>query len=117
MNNWSTTQDIRDWLPKDIETVAKGHGYSYSRTFETNCRPYKEHILFEAPRKTVELHTATDDSMLGRITITKELIWNHPLATSTYVTANINLPLDVTPERFFAFVDEQLIGLLEYSCS
>ena len=41
--NWSTTQDIRDWFPKDIETFAKGHGYSYSRTFETNCRPYKEH--------------------------------------------------------------------------
>lgn len=116
MNNWSTTQDIRDWLPKDIETVAKGHGYSYSRTFETNCHPYKEHLVFEAPGKTVELHTTTDESMLGHITITKEIIWNHPLATNTYVTTQINLPLEVTPERFFAFVDEQLIDLLERIC-
>lgn len=117
MNNWSTTQDIRDWLPNDTEAFAKRHDYSYHHNFETNCRPYKEHLIFEAPGKTVELHTATDDSMLGRITITKEIIWNHPLATSTYVTTNINLPLNVTPERFFAFVDEQLIDLLERICS
>lgn len=117
MNNWSTTQDIRDWFPKDIETFAKGHGYSYNRTFETNCRPYKEHLIFEAPGKTIELHTATDDSILGRITITKEIIWNQPLATSTYVTTELELPLSLTPERFFAFVNEQLINLLERICS
>lgn len=115
--NWTHTRDIRDWLPKDIETFAKDHGYSYSRTFETNCHPYKEHLVFEAPGKTVELRTATDESMLGRITITKEIIWNHPLATSTYVTTNINLPLEITPERFFAFVDEQLDTLLKRICS
>lgn len=115
--NWTHTRDIRDWFPKDIETFAKGHGYSYSHTFETNPRPYKEHLIFEAPGKTIELHTATDDSMLGRIAITKEIIWNQPLTTSTYVTTNINLPLDVTPERFFTFVDEQLIDLLERICS
>ena len=111
--NWTHTRDIRDWLPKDIETFTKGHGYSYSHTFETNCHPYKERLVFEAPGKTVELRTATGESMLDRITITKEMMWKHPLATSTYVTTNINLPLDVTPERFFAFVNEQLIDLLE----
>lgn len=115
--NWTHTRDIRNWFPKDIETFAKGHGYSYSHTFETNCRPYKEHFVFEAPGKTVKLRTATNESMLGRITITKEIIWNHPLATSTYVTTNINLPLNVTPEQFFTFVDEQLIDLLERICS
>ena len=41
--NWSTTRDIRNWFPKDIETFAKGHGYTYSHTFETNDHPYKEH--------------------------------------------------------------------------
>ena len=41
--NWTHTRDIRDWFPKNIETFAKGHGYSYSHTFETNCHPYKEH--------------------------------------------------------------------------
>ena len=115
--NWTHTRDIRDWFPKDIETFAKGHGYSYSHTFETNRRPYKEQFVFEAPRKSIELHTDTDDSILGRITITKEIMWNHPLATSTYVTTELELPLDVTHERFFAFVDEQLIGLLERICS
>lgn len=115
--NWTHTRDIRDWFPKDIETFAKDHGYSYSHTFETNRRPYKEHFVFEAPGKTVKLRTATNESMLGRITITKEIIWNHPLATSTYVTTNINLPLNVTPEQFFTFVDEQLIDLLERICS
>lgn len=115
--NWTHTRDIRDWFPKDIETFTKSHGYTYSRSFETNCHPYKEHLVFEAPGKTVELRTATDESMLGRITITKEIIWNHPLATSTYVTTNINLPLEITPERFFAFVNEQLIDLLERICS
>lgn len=117
MNNWKNTQAIRDWFPKDTKAFAKTHGYSYSRTFETNCHPYKEHLIFEAPGKTVELRTATDESMLGRITITKEILWNHPLTTSTYVTTNINLPLDITPERFFAFVDEQLDTLLERICS
>lgn len=117
MNNWTHTRDIRDWFPKDIETFAKGHGYSYSRTFETNCHPYKEHLVFEAPGKSIELHTATDDSMLGRITITKELLWNAPLATNTYVTTELKLPLSVTPERFFPFVNEQLIDLLERICS
>lgn len=117
MNNWSTTQDIRDWLPNDAEAFSKRHDYSYHHSFKTNCRPYKEHIIFEAPGKTIELHTATDESMLGRITITKEIIWKHPLATSTYVTTEINLPLDITPKRFFAFVDEQLIDLLERICS
>lgn len=115
--NWTHTRDIRDWLPKDTEIFAKDHGYSYSRTFETNCHPYKEHLVFEAPGKTVELHTATDESLLGRITITKEMIWKHPLATSTYVTTNINLPSDITPEQFFTFVDEQLIDLIERICS
>lgn len=43
MNNRKNTQAIRDWFPKDIETFAKTHGYSYSRSFETNCHPYKEH--------------------------------------------------------------------------
>lgn len=43
MNNWTHTRDIRDWFPKDIETFTKSHGYTYSHTFETNCRPYKEH--------------------------------------------------------------------------
>ena len=43
MNNWTHTRDIRDWFPKDIKTFTKGHGYSYSHTFETNCHPYKEH--------------------------------------------------------------------------
>lgn len=43
MNNWSTTQDIRDWFPKDTKAFAEHHGYSYSRTFETNDHPYKEH--------------------------------------------------------------------------
>lgn len=114
--NWTHTRDIRDWFPKDIETFAKGHGYSYSSTFETNHHPYKEHLVFEAPGKTVELRTATDESMLGRITITKEIIWNHPLATGTYVTTKLELPLSLTPERFFPFVNEQLINLLERIC-
>lgn len=113
MTNWTNTRDIRTWLPKNTETFANRHGYSYSRTFETNCRPYKEHITFEAPGKTVELHTTTNKSHLGRITITKELLWNHPLTASTYVTININLPLDVRPEQFFPFVNEQLNDLLE----
>ena len=72
--NWTHTRDIRNWFPKDIETFAKGHGYSYSRTFKTNCRPYKENFVFETPGKSIELYTATDESMLGRITITKEII-------------------------------------------
>ena len=41
MTNWTHTHDIRNWLPKDIEAFAKGHGYSYNHTFETNCHPYK----------------------------------------------------------------------------
>ena len=43
MNNWSDTQAIRDWFPKDIKTLTKSHGHTYSRSFETNCHPYKEH--------------------------------------------------------------------------
>ena len=117
MTNWTHTRDIRDWFPKDIETFANRHDYSYNRYFETNCHPYKEHIVFEAPGKNVELHTTTDETLLGHITIAKEIMWNHPLATSTYVTTNIDLPLNVTPERFFAFVDEQLNCLLESICS
>ena len=112
-NNWKNTQAIRDWFPKDMKAFAEPHGYSYSRSFETNCRPYKEHLVFEAPGKTIECHPATNDDSLGRITITKELIWNHPLTTNTYVTTELELPLSLTPERFFPFVNEQLIDLLE----
>lgn len=115
--NWTHTRDIRDWLPKDADAFAKRHGYAYSRSFETNCHPYKEHIVFEAPGKSVELHTATNDYTLGYITITKEILWNAPLAKKTYVTTEIELPLGLTPERFFAFVNEQLTDLLERICS
>lgn len=117
MNNWKNTQAIRDWFPKDIETFAKGHGYSYSHTFETNCHPYKEHIVFEAPGKTIELFPTTNDDSLGHITIIKELMWNHSLTTSTYVTTKLELPLSLTPKGFFPFVNEQLIDLLEHICS
>ena len=41
--NWTHTRGIRDWFPKNIETFAKGHGYSYSCSFKTNGYPYKEH--------------------------------------------------------------------------
>ena len=78
MNNWTHTRDIRNWLPKNTEAFANRHGYSYRRYFETNCHPYKEHLIFEAPGKSVELHTTTDKTYLGHITIVKE-INNHPL--------------------------------------
>jgi hypothetical protein len=116
MNNWTNTQAIRDWFPKDMKTFAKPYGYSYNRTFETNCHPYKEHLVFEAPGKSIELHPATNNDTLGHITITKELMWNHPLATNTYVTTELNLPLSLTPKRFFPFINEQLINLLERIC-
>lgn len=109
MNNWSTLHDIINWIP-NFDTFSEPHGY-HLNIEQALCH---RHIIFETSGKSVELHTATDDSMLGRITITKEIMWNHPLATSTYVTTNINLPLDVTPKRFFAFVDKQLNILLEH---
>ena len=116
-NNWKNTQAIRDWFPKDMKTFAERHGYSYSRSFETNCHPYKEHLVFEAPGKSIELFPATNNDSLGRITITKELMWHHSLTPSPYVTTELKLPLSLTPERFFPFVNQQLIDLLERICS
>ena len=86
MNNWSTIRDIVNWIP-DFDTFSKPHGYRLNME-QALCH---SRILFETSGKTVELHTATDESMLGRITITKEIIWDTPLAISTYITTNINL--------------------------
>lgn len=116
MNNWKNTQAIRDWFPNDTKAFAESHGYSYSRSFETNYHSYKEHLVFEAPGRTIELFPATNDDSLGRITITKELMWNHSLTTRTYVTTELEPPLSITPERFFPFINEQLIDLLERIC-
>lgn len=116
MNNWKNTQAIRDWFPKDTKAFAERHGYLYSRNFETNCHPHKEHLVFEAPERTIELFPATNHDSLGHITITKEILWNHPLATSTYVITELELPLSLTPERVFPFVNEQLIDFLERIC-
>jgi hypothetical protein len=108
MTNWTTTHDILNWIP-EFDNFSDPYGYS----IDIEQALYHNRYIFKAPGKTVELHTTTNKSHLGRITITKELLWNHPLTTSTYVTININLPLDVRPEQFFPFVDEQLNDLLE----
>lgn len=112
MNNWSTTHNILNWLPT-FDDFSDPYGYS----IDMEQALYHNRYIFKAPGKSIELHTTTDDSILGYITITKEIIWNHPLATSTYITTNINLPLDVTPEQFFPFVNEQLTNLSEHICS
>ena len=72
-----------------------------------------QYITFDGPETYIELHSAKSESHLGHAIVTKKINSNNFLINNVYINIDINLPLSLTPEQFFPFVDEQLNNLLE----
>lgn len=109
MNNWLDITDIFKWFPLEINSFAQTYGYEYSGA---NYTKYK-YLTFDGPETYIELHTAKNESHLGHAIVTKKINSNNFLINNVYINIDINLPLSLTPEQFFPFVDEQLNNLLE----
>lgn len=112
MNNtprWGSHIAILKYFPGSINAFAESYDYHYN----PEQFMYHQRIILEAPDHYIELHRAKNSSHLEYITITKKLSWNNPLVTNAQVTLDLDLPLSLTPEQFFPFINEQVINQLE----
>lgn len=109
MNNWTDITDIFSWFPVTINNFAQTYGYEYDGANYTKHK----YLMFDGPETYIEVHTAKNASHLGYVIITKELPLNNPIVTKAYINVELDLPFSLTPDQFFAFVNEQVTHLLE----